>query len=91
MLFIISSLEFTTAPPNPILDNESDSDLPVRTYEYPDFETATSPYWQAYPKETKIKMKKHDQMEINLIKIRKLDFKLRESWTVTDTPFTLSV
>lgn len=74
-----------TAPPNPITDNESDESVEKKSYYYPF--TEKDPYWRAFSKELKTKLKNHDLMEKSLNKIRKLDFKVRESWTVTDKPF----
>jgi hypothetical protein len=88
VFFIISILKFTTAPPNPIPDNLSDKSNEILTnYKYPNFQTAKAPYWKAWPEITREKLKKHDQMEMDMSNLRKLEFKLREAWSPTDTPF----
>lgn len=91
MFFIIAILKLTTAPPNPVTDNEIDQSKETNSYKYPDFEKASSPYWHAFPKETRHKLKEHDRLELNVLsKVRNLDFKLREAWTRTDKPFAAS-
>lgn len=88
MFFIISILKLTTAPPNPITDNMSDKSNELsRNYKYPNFNTAKAPYWKAWPKPTSEKLSKHDQMEMTMFSLRKLEFKLREAWTPDDKPF----
>jgi hypothetical protein len=89
-------LKLSTAPPNPVTDNTSDDDKEEEnTYKFPDFdkipEDRQAPYWHAFPKETKRKMKEHDHLELNVLgTVRDLDFKLREAWTKTDKPFAAS-
>jgi hypothetical protein len=75
-----------TAPPNPITDDETDESVEKKLYSYPF--TEKEPYWRAFSNELKTRLKRHDLMEKSLNHIRKLDFKLREAWTVTDKPFT---
>lgn len=92
MFIGITVLKFTTAPPNPVTDNETDQSKEASSYKYPDFEKASSsPYWHAFPKETRHKLSEHDRLELNVLsKVRPLDFKLREAWTRTDKPFVTS-
>jgi hypothetical protein len=71
--------------PNPIVDNESDESIEHSDYYYKF--VPSEPYWKAYPKEYKKKMREHDQLEKKLFVIRDLDFKLREAWSVNDKPF----
>lgn len=90
-MFIITILKFTTAPPNPITDNEIDESKEANSYKYPNFEKASSPYWHAFSKETQRKLAEHDRLELNVLSsVRYLDFKLREAWTRTDKPFVAS-
>jgi len=85
MFFIISILQFSTAPPNPIPDNESDESEEANSYKYPDFDQTSNPYWLALSEETKENLRKHDHLELNVLKrIRNLDFKLRVAWTGFD-------
>lgn len=92
VFFIISLLELTTAPPNPVTDNQSDQSNEKNSYKYPDFEKIDAePYWKAFPEETRFKLREHDRLELNVLgRIRSLDFKLREAWTRTDKPFVAS-
>lgn len=88
MFIIFSSFKFTTAPPNPITDNMIDKSNEMSSnYKYPNFSIAKDPYWKAWPEPTREKLKKHDQMEMTMSNLRKLEFKLREAWTRTDKPF----
>lgn len=91
MLFFIVLLQVSYAPPNPVLDNESDSDNEVRRYAYPDFVTKRDPYWSAFPEQYLFKMREHDRLELDVLRsTRQLDFKLREAWTRSDKPFDAS-
>lgn len=93
LLFILTMLDFTTAPPNPILDNERDNSLEQNSYKYPNFEKASKhhPYWHAFPMETRKTLIEHDRLELEVLqKVRPLSFKLREAWTATDKPFMAS-
>lgn len=85
--FFLSILQLATAPPNPILDNMTDQSDEVKNYKYPNFEHAKAPYWRAWPERSKQRLKRHDEMEMAMSSIRKLEFKLREAWTPTDKPF----
>jgi hypothetical protein len=88
LLLVCSLLDIATARPNPVTDeigSDSEEDMP---YKYPDFEKTSDPYWAAFSKELRVKLKEHDRLEINMLgKLRHLDFKLREAWTPTDKPF----
>lgn len=92
LVFIIAILfKLSTAPPNPVTDNETDESVESRNYRYPDIENSLSPYWRAYGPEYRHTLKEHDRLELNVLKhVRYLDFKLREAWTVTDKPFEAS-
>lgn len=92
MYIVAALLKLTTAPPNPITDNETDQSKEEHSYKYPDFAKAAShPYWHAFAPEFQFKLKEHDRLELNVLhKIRPLDFKLREAWTRTDKPFAAS-
>lgn len=86
---MITMIGDIVAPPNPVLDNNSDNsvdDDSLDPYLYKfDFEM---PYWHAFPKRTRDLLRKHDHMEINVLRrVRDLDFKLREAWTRHDKPF----
>lgn len=84
----LSILQLVTAPPNPILDNLTDhSDEHSRLYQYPNFDKVKNPYWNAWSENSKRKLKKHDEMEMTMSSLRRLEFKLREAWTPTDKPF----
>lgn len=75
------------APPNPILDNNSDVSVEDEDPYLYQFEQ-NKPYWLAFPRRTQEMLKKHDYMEINVLRsVRNLDFKLREAWTRHDRPF----
>lgn len=88
VFFIITILKFTTAPPNPVTDNEIDQSHEANSYKYPDFDKTSSPYWHAFSKETRRRLMQHDHLELNVLgRVRNLDFKLREAWTKTDKPF----
>lgn len=90
-MIIITALRSAAAGPNPILDNESDESLETKNYRYPDLLNSPLPYWRAYPLETKLKLKEHDHLEIDVLRhTRRLDFKLREAWTKSDKPFIAS-
>lgn len=92
-LFVAAIMDFTTAPPNPILDNEKDESVEQNSYKYPDFEKGSihHPYWHAFPPETRRKLREHDRLELDVLQsLRPLGFKLREAWTVTDKPFMSS-
>lgn len=65
----------------------TDKSSESKNYKYPEFDQKT-PYWNAWSKVSRQKLKKHDEMELNLMQIRSLEFKLREAWTPTDKPFT---
>lgn len=91
MLVIIAILQFSSARPNPIVDNESDESKEMNIYKYPDFKKTSNPYWHAFPIETQNKLKQHDHLELDVLgRFRPLDFKLREAWTRTDKPFNAS-
>lgn len=76
------------APPNPILDDNSDISLDEEDDPYLYQFQEDLPYWHAFPKRTKDLLKKHDYLEINVLRrVRTLDFKLREAWTKDDKPF----
>lgn len=84
LIFLIGGI---IAPPNPVLDNTSDISDEENPYRYPKFDSKT-PYWHAFPKKTQAMLKKHDHMEVDVLKkVRNLDFKLREAWTRYDKPF----
>jgi hypothetical protein len=84
----LSILQLVTAPPNPILDNMTDqSNEGNRNYKYPNFDETNEPYWKAWPLSAKLRLRKHDDMEMAMSSIRNLAFKLREAWTPTDQPF----
>lgn len=81
-------LQLTTAPPNPVTDNMTDRSHELSSnYKYPDLEAAKEPYWKAWDTPTKRKLKRHDDMEMAMSTLRRLEFKLREAWTPTDKPF----
>lgn len=84
-VLITSLLDFCNAGPNPITDNVSDDSLELAAYFY---SFSDDPYWKAFSPFLKTKLKKHDSLERMLRKLRDLDFKLREAWTVNDKPFT---
>lgn len=63
------------------------SDELSKNYKYPNFAEVKAPYWNAWPEPTKLKLKKHDEMEMTMSSLRRLEFKLREAWTPTDKPF----
>lgn len=44
-----------------------------------------NPYWQAFSQEMKSKLAEHDQLELRMIKARKLDFELVDAWTRNDS------
>lgn len=91
MVAFMTVLQLVLAGPNPIKDNESDEDREENVYKYPDFEKSSHPYWRAFPMETRIKLKQHDHLELDVLgHFRPLDFKLREAWTRTDKPFAAS-
>jgi len=85
ILIITILISYCNAGPNPVTDNESDDSLEETNYYY---YFTDEPYWKAYSSFLKRKLKKHDSLERMLKKIRQLDFKLREAWTVNDKPFT---
>ncbi|CRL07641.1 CLUMA_CG020605, isoform A, partial [Clunio marinus] len=90
-VLILIFLQPSTAPPNPIKDNESDESEEFSAYKYPDFKHSTNPYWSAFPEQTRKRLKQHDHLELNVLRrLRGLDFKVREAWTVTDKPFDAS-
>lgn len=88
-ILVIALIGDIVAPPNPVLDNNSDNSVDddnMDPYIYKfDFDM---PYWHAFPKRTRDLLRKHDHMEINVLRrVRDLDFKLREAWTRHDKPF----
>ena len=90
LIFVISLLNFTTAPPNPVTDDliDESEEEEEQPYKYPDIEKSSEPYWKAFSKENRLRLMEHDRLEINMLaRIKKLDFKLRETWTPTDKPF----
>lgn len=91
MFCMVFTLKLTTAPPNPILDNESDESAELKAYKFPDFDGNSNPYWSAFPPVIQQRMKHHDHMEIEVLhSIRPLDFKIREAWSKDDVPFDAS-
>lgn len=76
-----------TARPNPITDDDNDESKEA-IYTYPeDFNKTSEPYWHAWSGESRKRLKEHDRLESLLMKIRHLDFKLREAWTPSEHPF----
>ena len=70
---------------------ESDSSVESKNYRYPDFENSLSPYWRAFGQEYQLLLKEHDRLELDVLKhVRYLEFKMKESWTITDEPFEAS-
>lgn len=79
----MSFVKLSTAPPNPITDDEIDESDEANEYKYPNFEKATAPYWKSFPKETRDTMMRHDYLELHVLgRVRPLDFKLRDAWTI---------
>ncbi|KAL7044583.1 hypothetical protein ACKWTF_001988 [Chironomus riparius] len=85
MYVVISLFKICSAGPNPITDNESDDSLEHSNYYY---SFTDEPYWKAFSPFLRKKLKRHDSLERMMLRIRDLDFKLREAWTPKDKPFT---
>ena len=92
MIFTVTIfIKLSTAGPYPVPSEESDSSVESQNYRYPDFENSLSPYWRAFGPEYHTQIKEHDRLELDVLKhVRHLDFKIKESWTITDIPFAAS-
>lgn len=86
MLLITTFFTLCLTRPNPVTDNESDESFETNNYFYKF--TKSNPYWQAFPSHLKTNLEKHDYLEFALKNIRDLDFKFRETWTVTEEPYS---